>query len=104
MHFVCMYQMEQSKNEPEELVAQIKRAGFDVACIMLIFTLFANLSRHFDPKLPHIKYDRLIAYGLFLTVSTATLRRFKASLAHLFVNALFIGFSANIANHINNRK
>lgn len=96
--------MEQSKNEPEELLAQLKRAGFDVACILLIFTLFSNMSRHFDPKLPAVKYDRLLAYGLFLIVSTATLRCFKKSLAQLFINALFIGFAANMANHINHRK
>jgi cyanate permease len=96
--------MEHSKNEPEDLTSQVKRAGFDIACILLIFGLFANLSRHFDRHIPAIKYDRLVVYGLFLTVATATLRQFKKSLAHLFINALFIGFAANMANQINYRK
>lgn len=96
--------MEQAKNEPTDLTSQVKRAGFDVACILLIFALFGNLTRHFDRHLPAIQYDRLVVYGLFLTVATATLRRFKKSLAQLFINALFIGFAANMANQINHRK
>lgn len=82
------------------MVCQIKKAGFDVACIMLILILFSNLSRSFNKELPPIDYQRLIAYGGFLILTTAVLRHYKRSLAQLFVNALWIGTAASMAGEI----
>jgi hypothetical protein len=92
--------MEVKHETPDDLISQVKKAGFDVACIMLIFVLFANLTRHFNPSLPHIKYEQLFIYSAFLIISAATLRRFKRSLAQLFTNAIFIGFAATMASEI----
>lgn len=93
--------MEVKRETPDDLISQVKRAGFDVACIILIFILFSNLTRHFNPNLPHIKYDRLLTYGAFLILATATLRRFKRSLSQLFTSAIFIAFVGNMAAEIN---
>lgn len=92
--------MEVKHETPDELISQVKKAGFDVMCIMLIFVLFANLTRHFNRHLPPVQYDRLLTYSVFLIIAAATLRRFKRSLAQLFTNALFIGFAAAMATEI----
>lgn len=94
----------ETKRDTYDLIIHIKKASFDVFCIMLIFVIFANLTRHFKPSLPPLNYERIFAYFIFLVISTVALRCFKSSLSHLFVNALCIGFAAAMAGEINKER
>ncbi len=94
----------ETKRDTDDLIIHIKKASFDVACIFIIFVMFASMSRHFKPSLPPLNYERIFAYFIFLVISTVALRCFKSSLAQLFVNALCIGFAATIAGEINKER